>query len=85
MSSDQRPGKVRVFSSAAHAAPARRRGDRAIVVADPLSQVPDAPDATSEAARGAGTNWLALGLFLLGSAGGGALAAWLGLLPGGGL
>jgi len=76
MSSDQRPGRVRVFSSSTAAAPvpARRRGDAAAVAPSPVPPVP----AVQPAARG-GFPVLA-GLFLIGCAVGGALMAWSGLL-----
>ena len=82
MSNDQRPGKVRVFSShAVEPPPARRRGD-------PPQR--DTPSAVEGAARGpqvanvAGSSrafMLAIP-FLLGCAIGGAVVAWLGLIPG---
>jgi hypothetical protein len=79
MSSDQRPGKVRVFSSGTAASvstspPARRRGDR--MEEAPLS-VP--PMSIVEPARNY-RFFLLAGLFLLGCAIGGALLAWYGLM-----
>lgn len=78
MSSDQRPGKVRVFSSSTAVAPvpARRRGD--VVEAAP-SPAPPLP--AVEPAQKGGFPLLA-GLFLIGCAIGGALLAWSGLLGG---
>ncbi|OAN54814.1 MULTISPECIES: hypothetical protein [unclassified Sphingobium] len=79
MSSDQRPGKVRVFSSGtATPQPARRRGDR--VEAAPVADPPRLP---APAAKPGGGRFLLLaGLFLLGCAVGGALLAWFGPMPG---
>jgi hypothetical protein len=78
MSSDQRPGKVRVFSSGQMAeTPRRRRGD---------TRANDGAAAMAPGVKKGNTGWsLALaGLFLLGCAIGGALFASLGLMPGAG-
>lgn len=81
MSSDQRPGKVRVYSSRpAQPVPARRRGDpqpAAAVAAEP----PAVPAQVADAARPDRTMFLAA-LFLLGCAIGGGVIALLDLIPG---
>ena len=81
MSSDQRPGKVRVFSSRTPPpAPARRRGDQepgAVPAADTSASSPQGGDT----ARSSRSLFLAVP-FLLGCAIGGAAIAWLGLVPG---
>ncbi|WP_375195249.1 hypothetical protein [Sphingobium sp.] len=79
MSSDQRPGKVRVFSSGMKATvpaspSARRRGDR---IEEAPSSVPPTP-VVGPALKG--RFLLLAGLFLLGCAIGGALLAWSGLM-----
>lgn len=79
MSSDQRPGKVRVFSSnAAMATPARRRGDPQPATVPAVEPVASARE---DVARPGRTLLLAV-LFLLGCAIGGAVIAWQGLMPG---
>jgi hypothetical protein len=84
MSSDQRPGKVRVFSSGTIPEPtARRREDQADLGSRRAVAVESAVDRA-----GKPTGLVSFGLavlFLLGCAGGGALLAWAGLMPGGGL
>lgn len=81
MSSDQRPGKVRVFSSRTPPpAPARRRGDQQpapVSGAEPAASAPQPGDDS----RPDRTILLAIP-FLLGCAIGGAVLAWLGLIPG---
>ena len=80
MSSDQRPGKVRVYSSRpAQPVPARRRGDPqpAAIAAESAAASPQIVDA----ARPNRTALLAVP-FLLGCAIGGGVLAWLGLMPG---
>jgi hypothetical protein len=81
MNGDQRPGRVRVFSSSAGAAPnpGRRRSDRVEVEEAPEVLAPPTPVAT---ATGKGYVFLLVGLFLLGCVIGGALMAWSGLMPG---
>lgn len=80
MSSDQRPGKVRVFSSGANGiAPKRRQSD----VDDAIPElVLASPSALPGASAGAGQFFLTAVLFVLGCALGGILLAWFGLLPG---
>ena len=81
MSSDQRPGKVRVFSSRTPPpAPARRRGDRQQAPAPGAEPAVSAAQA-GDVSRPDRTILLAIP-FLLGCAIGGALLAWLGLIPG---
>jgi hypothetical protein len=75
MSSDQRPGKVRVFSSRTPPpAPARRRGDPQQAPAPGAEPAAQAGDV----ARPGRPLFLAIP-FLLGCAIGGAVIAWLGL------
>lgn len=79
MSSDQRPGKVRVFSSGTMAdPPRRRRGD--VVEAELGAPQPS----VGPAAQPDGVPRFALraGMFLLGCVVGGALCALLGWMPG---
>lgn len=81
MSSDQRPGKVRVFSSGAMPPhPGRRRGDWVEAEAAPMVEhvLPPVPSTAAESGR----SMALAGLFLLGCAIGGTLLAWFGLLPG---
>lgn len=80
MSSDQRPGKVRVFSSGAAAPnPGRRWSDHAEPENRSAKEQQSLP-ATTPAGKG---GLLAqVGLFLLGCAMGGVLLVWFGLLPG---
>lgn len=81
MSSDQRPGKVRVFSSRTPPpAPARRRGDRQQTPA-PGAEPARLSVPAEDAARPDQPLLLAIP-FLLGCAIGGAVIAWLGLIPG---
>jgi len=82
MSSDQRPGKVRVFSSRAGAAPqaptpARRRGDPQQAASSSVAPV------QAEVARADRSILLAIP-FLLGCAIGGGVIAWFGVMPGAG-
>lgn len=80
MSSDQRPGKVRVFSSGPNGdALQRRRTDRE----DAETAALEAPLPEARAAlKGTGRLPLLSILFLLGCALGGILLAWFGLMPG---
>ncbi|NWK98898.1 hypothetical protein DM806_25190 [Sphingobium lactosutens] len=83
MSSDQRPGKVRVFSSGTAAAPpARRRSDRAEADVTPVAEPSQTP--VSAAPPSGGGSLLLAVLFLIGCAVGGVLIAWFGLMPGAG-
>lgn len=79
MSSDQRPGKVRVFSSGIDGdQPRRRRGD----VTEAVATIA-APPPVPATVRSAAMPFPRLAaLFLLGSAAGGAAIAWFGLIPG---
>jgi len=82
MSSDQRPGKVRVFSSrTAEAPPARRRGDPQQTGTPPAAEPAALPTPMAKAASPYRTV-LPAALFLFGCATGGAVVAWLGLMPG---
>ncbi|MDF0542532.1 hypothetical protein PX699_09280 [Sphingobium sp. H39-3-25] len=80
MSSNQRPGKVRVFSSGNRGdVPQRRRGD--VEQAEPASE---ARTAVSGAAAPAAERfpWVVMTLlFLIGCAAGGALLSFLGFFP----
>lgn len=79
MSSDQRPGKVRVFSSGVDSdQPKRRRGD----VADAVTKIAVALPAPATGPLTAKPSLRLVALFLLGSAVGGAAIAWFGLIPG---
>lgn len=81
MSSDQRPGKVRVFSSRTPPpAPARRRGDQERATGPAATTAASSPQA-GDVARPGRSLFLAVP-FLLGCAIGGAVIAWLGLIPG---
>ncbi len=81
MISDQRPGKVRVFSSRTPPpAPARRRGDQERA-AGPAGETAMSSPQAEETARPSRSMFLAVP-FLLGCAIGGAVIAWLGLVPG---
>lgn len=81
MSSDQRPGKVRVFSSRTPPpAPARRRGDPERATVQAAERAASSAQA-GDAARPGRSLFLAIP-FLLGCAIGGAVIAWLGLIPG---
>jgi hypothetical protein len=85
MSSDQRPGKVRVFSSGTTPeSGARRREDNADHRLRPAAAPLEPADHRADKRTGLVNFGLAV-LFLLGCAGGGALLARLGLIPGGGL
>ncbi|HUD95463.1 hypothetical protein [Sphingobium sp.] len=87
MSSDQRPGKVRVFSSGTGAAPpTRRRSDRAEANVVPVAEAAQAPVPGAQASvpPSGGSFLLPAVLFLIGCAVGGVLIAWFGLMPGAG-
>lgn len=82
MSSDQRPGKVRVFSShTAEAPPARRRGDPQQSETPPAAEPAALSPPVAKAESPYRTILLAV-LFLSGCAIGGGVAAWWGLIPG---
>ncbi|HSX54536.1 MAG TPA: hypothetical protein VLG14_04485 [Sphingomonas sp.] len=85
MSSDQRPGKVRVFSSqAAEAPPTRRRDDpsRSEVPSGAETAAPPSPSAQATNVASPNRSIILAVTFLSGCAIGGGVAAWLGLIPG---